>query len=161
LINDQLSARVSDIGGKISEVTTTVDQQFSRFQNALDGRTQTLNEALSSRVMDIAKTMADGGKEVVSALDQRISDVTNVINVRGATLTETIGAKIDDIDRAIGTRAIEVANSMDMRISRFEELLLGRAEVVTKEIETRSQAAADTLGAAMDELTRAITTNTG
>ena len=42
--------------------------------------------------MDIAKTLADGGKEVVSALDKRISDVTAVINVRGAKLADALGA---------------------------------------------------------------------
>ena len=80
------------------------------------------------RVMDIAKTLAEGGKEVVAALDKRIADVTGVINARGAKLAESIGAKIDDIDKALGARAIEVANNLDTRIGRFEELLVGRAE---------------------------------
>ena len=49
------------------------------------------HDALSSRVMDIAKTLAEGGKEVVTALDKRISDVTGVIDTRGAKLAETVG----------------------------------------------------------------------
>ena len=89
--------------------------------------------------------MADGGKEVVGALDKRIADVTAVINVRGAKLAESIGAKIDDIDKALGVSAMEVADNLDTRIGRFEELLIGRAESVTKEIEARSQSAADLL----------------
>ena len=133
---DNFDTRVTT---KSAEVTTSLDQQFVRFRDALDGRTQTLNEALGSRVMDIAKTMAEGGKEVVGALDKRIADVTAVINVRGAKLAESIGAKIDDIDKALGVRAMEVADNLDTRIGRFEELLVGRAETVTKEIETRSQ----------------------
>ena len=78
------------VNSKSAEVTASLDQQFTRFRDALDGRTQTLNEALGSRVMDIAKTMAEGGKEVVGALDKRIADVTTVINVRGAKLAESI-----------------------------------------------------------------------
>ena len=39
--------------------------------------------------MDIAKTLAEGGKEVVTALDKRIGDVTGIINTRGAKLAET------------------------------------------------------------------------
>ena len=132
-----------------------------RFRDALDGRTQTLNEALGARVMDIAKTMAEGGKEVVGALDKRIADVTAVINVRGAKLAESIGAKIDDIDKALGVHAMEVAENLDTRIGRFEELLIGRAETVTKEIETRSQSAADLLGARTEQLSGTIRTSAG
>ena len=38
----------------------------ARFQEALDSRTQTLNDVLGCRVMEIAKTLAEGGKEVVT-----------------------------------------------------------------------------------------------
>ena len=93
---DNFDTRVST---KAAEVTTSLDQQFVRFQDALDGRTQTLNEALGGRVMDIAKTLAEGGKEVVTALDKRIEDVTGVINTRGAKLAETIGERIDEAGR--------------------------------------------------------------
>ncbi len=62
--------------------------------------------------MDIARTVAEGGKEVVGALDKRIGDVTSVINVRGAKLAESIGAKIEDIDKALGIKAMEVADNL-------------------------------------------------
>ena len=83
---DNFDTRVST---KSAEVTASLDQQFARFQDALDSRTQTLNEPSppvlpSPPVMDIAKTLAEGGKEVVGALDKRIGDVTGVINARGA-----------------------------------------------------------------------------
>src|SRR5207244_13100671 len=84
---DNFDTRVST---KSAEVTTSLDQQFTRFQDALDGRSTTLNDALGARVMEIAKTMAEGGKEVVGQLDKRISDVTAVINVRGAKLVDTL-----------------------------------------------------------------------
>jgi hypothetical protein len=154
---DNFDSRVST---KAAEASTSLDQQFVRFQDALDGRTQTLNEALGSRVMDIAKTLAEGGKEVVSSLDKRISDVTAVINVRGAKLADALGAKIDDIDKALGNRAMEVAGNLDARIGRFEDLLIGRAMEVTKEIETRSKTAADILNARMEQLSNTIKTNT-
>ena len=109
--------------------------------------------------MDVAKTMAEGGKEVVGALDKRIADVTAVINVRGAKLAESISGKIDDIDKALGVRAMEVAENLDIRIGRFEELLIGRAEAVTKEIEARSQSAAELLTARTEHLSSTISTN--
>jgi hypothetical protein len=155
---DNFDTRVTT---KSAEVTTNLDLQFTRFRDALDGRTQTLNEALASRVMDVAKTMADGGKEVVSALDQRIADVTAVINVRGAKLAESISAKIEDIDKTLGVRATEVAANLEVRIGRFEDLLVGRAEAVTKEIEARSQSAADLLIARTEHLSSTIRTNAG
>src|ERR1044071_3591478 len=65
---------------KPPELPASLDQRLSRFQEALDSRTQTLNDALSARVMDIARTLAEGGKEVVAALDKRISDVSGTIN---------------------------------------------------------------------------------
>ncbi|HEY7246413.1 MAG TPA: hypothetical protein VH678_21275 [Xanthobacteraceae bacterium] len=155
---DNFDTRVTT---KSAEVTASLDQQFARFRDSLDGRAQTLSEALGSRVTDIAKTMAEGGKEVVGALDKRIADVTNIINVRGARLAENIGAKIDDIDKALGVHAMEVANNLDTRIGRFEELLVGRAETVTKEIETRSQSAAELLVARTEHLSGAIRTSAG
>ena len=82
---DNFDTRVTT---KSAEVTASLDQQFVRFQDALEGRTQTLNEALGARVMEMAKALAESGTEVVAALDKRISDVTGVINVRGAKLAE-------------------------------------------------------------------------
>jgi hypothetical protein len=155
---DNFDTRVTT---KSAEVTASLDQQFTRFRDALEARGQALNEALGARVIDVAKTMAEGGKEVVGALDQRIADVTTVINVRGAKLAESIGVKIDDIDKALGVKAMEVADSLDTRISRFEELLIGRAETVTKEIEARSQSAADLLVARTEHLSGAIRTSAG
>ena len=54
--------------------------------------------------------------------------------------------------RRSASARMEVANNLDTRIGRFEELLVGRAETVTKEIETRSKAAADMLGARAEQL---------
>ena len=128
-------------GGRSHRPASTSSSSASRTRSTAAPRRSTRRSA--RRVMDIAKTLAEGGKEVVAALDKRISDVTAVINVRGAKLADALGAKIDDIDKALGTRAMEVADNLDTRIGRFEELLIGRAEEVTKEIETRSKAAAD------------------
>ena len=155
---DNFDTRVTT---KSAEVTASLDQQFARFGDSLDGRAQTLNEALGSRVLDIAKTMAEGGKEVVGALDKRIADVTDVINVRGAKLAESIGEKIDDIDKALGVHAMEVANNLDTRIGRFEELLVGRAETVTSEIEARTQSAAELLATRTEHLSGAIKSSAG
>src|SRR5262249_56367688 len=60
---DNFDTRVTT---KSAEITASLDQQFTRFRDAIDGRTQTLNEALASRVIDVAKTMADGRQEVAA-----------------------------------------------------------------------------------------------
>ena len=86
---------------------------------------QTLNEALGSRVMDAAKTMAEGGKEVVGALDQRIADVTAVINGRGAELTESISARIGDIDRTLGAKIAHIDRTLGARIENIDGALAG------------------------------------
>ncbi len=123
-----------------------------RFRDALDGRTQTLNDALGARVLDIAKTLSEGGKEVVGALDKRISDVTAVINVRGAKLADALGAKIDDIDKALGNRAMEVADNSTAASAASRSCCSAAPRAVTKEIEIRSKAAADMLGARIEQL---------
>jgi len=87
---DNFDTRVTT---KAAEVTASLDQQFVRFRDGLDGRTATLNDALGNRVLEIAKTLAEGGQEVVVSLEKRISDVTGVINVRGAKACRRIGRK--------------------------------------------------------------------
>src|SRR5262245_66345053 len=79
---DNFDTRVTT---KSAEVTASLDQQFMRSRDALDARTQTLHEALGARVMDVAKTMAEGGKEVVGALDTGTADVPSVVTVLRAT----------------------------------------------------------------------------
>ena len=94
------------------------------------------------RVDDVAKAMADGGKEVVGALDQRIGDVAGVINARGAELAESIGAKIDDIDKALGVKAHGGGRQSGYAGSAASRSCCADApETPDQEIETRSQAA--------------------
>ena len=98
--------------------------------------------------MDIAKTLAEGGKEVVAALDKRISDVTARHQyARRQARRDASAPRSTTSTRRSAPARIEVADNLDSRIGRFEELLVGRAEAVTKEIETRSKAAADLLSA--------------
>ena len=84
---------INRVTSKANEVTTSLDQRLAKFQETLDSRTQTLTEALSNRVMDIAKTLTEGGREVVTAVDKRIVDVTSVIDTRAAKLAEAIGQR--------------------------------------------------------------------
>lgn len=163
---DNFDGRVTS---KVDEITGNLDQKLGKFNEALDSRSQNMTEALdnrsqaltdamSSRVMDIARTLADGGKEVVSALDKRIDDITNTINTRGQRLAETIDTKVGDIDRTLGNRALEVAGTLDDRIVKFEELLVGRAEKLAEQVETRTRAAAGLLDASSESI-RASTEN--
>ena len=47
---------------------------------------------------DIAKTLADGGKEVVTQIDKRVTDVANIIDMRAAKLADTVDERIANID---------------------------------------------------------------
>ena len=147
------------VTAKANEVTTALDQRLGHFQQAIDSRAQTLTDALSARVVDIAKTLAEGGKEVTSAVDKRIGEVTTLIDSRAAKLSDVVGERIAKIDSTLGKGALEVANTLDGRISQLEQLLVGRAEAVVQQMETRSRAAADLLNSRMEQLTEAITTN--
>jgi Apolipoprotein A1/A4/E domain len=146
---------------RVNEFTTGFDQRITRVQEALDTRTQTLNEALGNRVLDIAKTLAEGGKEVVGALEQRVGDVAAAIHARGTQVAETLAAKTDEIDKTLGIRAMEVAGNLDARIGRFEELLVGRVETVASQIEVRGQAVSNAMTSRYEQLSHAIKTNTG
>jgi hypothetical protein len=75
---DNFDTRVTT---KAAEVTSSLDQQLVRFKNLLDGGTQQFNDLLRSRVAEIAKTLANGGKAVEAALDKRINEVNAIINV--------------------------------------------------------------------------------
>ncbi len=158
---EMLDGRTESLSDALTGRVGEIDQRIQRFQETLDHRTENLNEALGGRVLDIARTLAEGGKEVVTALDKRIADVTMAINVRGAKLADTIGSKIVEIDRALGARAVEVANNLDTRLGRFDEILIGRAESVAEQIETRSKTAADLLTGRMEQLSASIMTNAG
>ena len=72
-INETMREYVDGFDGrvtaKVRDVTTALDQRLGRFQEALDDRTKSINDGLSSRVMEIAKSVAGGGREIVAALD--------------------------------------------------------------------------------------------
>ncbi|GIK79255.1 MAG: hypothetical protein BroJett024_03600 [Alphaproteobacteria bacterium] len=150
---DNFDGRVT---AKVDEIAGNLDQRLDKFREALDSRAQTLTEAMSGRVLDIARTLAEGGREVVGALDRRIEEIGGVITTRGNQVADTLDSKVTDIDRTLGARALEVAGTLDDRIARFEQLLVGRAEKVTQEIETRGRAAA----AALDHSNEQIRSST-
>ncbi|MGZ5834841.1 MAG: apolipoprotein A-IV repeat region-like domain-containing protein [Xanthobacteraceae bacterium] len=141
------------VTAKVSDVTTALDQRLSRFQDALDDRTKSINDGLSSRVMEIAKSVAGGGREIVAALDQRVETLNEAMNARAAQIAEVLASKTEDIDRTLGVQANQVAANFDQRIDRFEALLLGRAESVVSEIEARGLATANRLSATLQDIT--------
>ena len=51
-----------------SAISADASRHGSSGRCSADGRTQKLSEALGARVMDIAKTMAEAGKEVVATV---------------------------------------------------------------------------------------------
>jgi hypothetical protein len=155
-VADAMRSHIDNFDGRVTaktdEITGNLDAKLEKFGEALDSRSQALTETMSNRVMDIARTLADGGKEVVSALDKRIEDITNTINTRGQRLAETIDAKVGEIDRTLGTRATEVAGTLDDRILKFEDLLVGRTERLAEQVETRTRAAAGLLDASSESI---------
>jgi hypothetical protein len=122
----------------LEHTRASFDQQLVRLRDAMDGRVKTLNDALGARVMDIAKTLAGGGKEVVGALDKRIADVTTVIN-------ESLNASIDSTVATFGDKAAELEQKLNRFAEVLDQSLLGAAERA-REI-ARLTADATTMGA--------------
>ncbi len=140
---DNFDTRVTT---KSAEVTASLDQQFVRFRTRSTAAPRRSTRRSPPASWTSPRRMAEGGKEVVGALDKRIADVTSVINVRGAKLAESIGAKIDDIDKALGVaRAWRSPTTSIPASAASRSCCVGRAETVTKEIEARSQTAAELL----------------
>ncbi len=54
-MHDYIDGFDGKVGTKASEACRDLDQRLARFQEALDSRTQTLNDARTSRVMDIVE----------------------------------------------------------------------------------------------------------
>ncbi len=96
--------------------------------------------------MDIARTLADGGKEVVGALDKRIDDITNTISHARTASRRNDRRQVGDIDRTLGNRALEVAGTLDDRIGKFE-LLIRRAEKLSERSRNAHRAATSALDA--------------
>jgi hypothetical protein len=144
------------ITAKVSDVTTALDQRLSRFQDALDDRTKSINDGLSARVMEIAKSVAGGGREIVAALDQRVETLNDAMNARAGQIADVLASKTEEIDRTLGTQATQVAANFDQRIDRFEALLVGRAEGVVSEIEARGLATANRLTATLQDITTSV-----
>ena len=111
--------------------------------------------------MDIAKTMAEGGKEVVGALDKRIATSPTSSTCAAPSSPKSSAPRSTTSTRRSACTRWKSPNNLDTRIGRFEELLIGRAEAVTKEIETRSKSAADMLGARTEHLSGTIKTQRG
>ena len=82
------------VTAKVTDVTTALDQRLVRFQDALDDRTKSINDGLSSRVMEIAKSVAGGGREIVAALDERIDAVTDAMSTRAARSRTSLPGKV-------------------------------------------------------------------
>jgi hypothetical protein len=148
------------VTARTNEVTASLDQRLASFQETLDNRTQTLNDGLSIRVMDIAKTLAEGGKEVINAVDRRVNEIAAHIDSQGQKLADTVSERIASADKTLGEGAQQVANTLDTRIEHLEQLLIGRAESVIREMDVQSHAAADLLNSRLVELSDSIKTNT-
>ena len=131
---------------------TALDQRLVRFQDALDDRTKSINDGLSSRVMEIAKSVAGGGREIVAALDERVDAVTVAMSTRAADIADAACRQGRRTRPLLGAQTTQVAASFDQRIDRFEDLLTGRAESVISELEARGLDTANRLTAAMQEI---------
>ena len=152
----------SRVGARTTEAATIMDERINRLGEALDGRIGALNEALGARVMEIAKSLADGGKEVVGALEKRIDrrERHDRYARHQARRDAACGAPTRSTS-TLGARALEIANTLDGRITRFQELLVGRVETVASQIEVRGQSVGNAIVSRMEQLSQAIRGNAG
>ena len=63
--------------GRAKDVADSVESLLGRIEGALDARAKTLNETLSQRAVEIARALADGGRQATGEFDdaaRRVAD---------------------------------------------------------------------------------------
>jgi hypothetical protein len=150
----------SRVNVKTDEVTSSLDLRLERFREALDNGTKSLETTLNARVLEIARTLSDSGKDVVSALDRRAEDARGMIASQGGDFVETLGVKLTEIETRLGERALGVVKDLDQRVSGFEQIAVGRAQSAAEAIASHSMGAVDALNAHLEHMSQSLKTNT-
>ena len=112
-MRDDLDNFDTRVNAKATEITSSLDQQFIGFHDALDGRAQTINDQLTAHVSAI------GGKvsEVTTTVDEQFSRFQNALDGRTQTLNEALSSRVMDIAKTMSDGGKEVVSALDQRIS--------------------------------------------
>jgi len=62
-MKDYLDGFDAKVSTRAMEITGSLDLRVARFQEVMENRTQSLNENFQGHVVEIARVVADGGKE--------------------------------------------------------------------------------------------------
>ena len=155
---DNFDGRVSS---KVDEITGNLDQKLGKFNDAFDGRSQALTDAMQNRVIDIARTLAEGGKEVVNALDRRIVDVGGTLESHVAKFEDLLVGRAEKLAEQVETRTLAAAGVLDVSndairnsTESLERMLMTVSAGVTEALKTNASEVERTLLGVSAEVSR-------
>jgi uncharacterized protein with GYD domain len=174
----QLQQRTTSIHGTF---TSLID----RIETAMDQRSKALGETMTTRTLELAKIVGDGGRQLTDTLDATSRDIetrfsshveaasrlAGEINTTEAGLTSKLETSIDVSLANIEERGIKIASDVAARIESATAVLDLRGDKVTKEfvdrianaskdLEERGLSLADTVSERMGVAADAIAAKT-
>ena len=76
-------------------------------EKTLDERTKTLNETLSNRTLEFARTITDGSKFAKEAVDKSLAGMGEYFSSKAQEIASTLSERTDAINQVLGSRALE------------------------------------------------------
>ncbi|MGL4728744.1 MAG: hypothetical protein ACRCWO_08300 [Bosea sp. (in: a-proteobacteria)] len=137
---------------KSAEIAGSLDGLIARIDANLGTRASALNDALVERTIDIARVLAEGGRDVTQALSAKADEIGMIVSSKSETLTKTLSDKAEEINSTLGGRALEIADTLDQRVARFEERVVNRLDTVSSTLDERGREIADTLSEQMESV---------
>jgi hypothetical protein len=143
---------------KSAEIAGSLDGLIARIDANLGARASALNDALVERTIDIARVLAEGGRDVTQALAAKADEIGMIVSSKSETLTKTLSDKAEEINATLGGRALEIADTLDQRVARFEERVVNRLDTVSSTLDARGREIAETLSEQMESVSQVLGT---
>ncbi len=141
---------------KSAEIAGSLDGLIARIDANLGTRASALNDALVERTIDIARVLAEGGRDVTQALSAKADEIGMIVSSKSETLTRTLSDKAEEINATLGGRALEIADTLDQRVARFEERVVNRLDTVSSTLDERGHEIAETLRDQMERVSQLL-----
>ena len=140
----------------LAEFDRTVKTYGGEIVERLADRTRDVSEAMRGYVDGFDRRVTSKTEEVGNSLDQRLLRFQDTLDSRTAALNDSMSARVIEISQTLADGGKDVIVALEQRFGAITD----RADAVTNAIEARSKAAAESLGARMDDINRAIEDNT-
>lgn len=173
-LQDSLEARVAAVQSlALSLVETTeketnaLAERIERIDSGVQSSTHALSETLSRQTLDLARILAEGGKEVVFALDGKAEELSQSLANLTVNFEEAISRSTTSMAGSLENRsalivetfssqAVELTARLDERSALIAETLSNQVIELTARLDGRSAFIADTLATKVEDINRTL-----